>query len=149
MSDGQLGLFDALDEVPAQGVEERPPIEVEPLPVEEDAGEPIAPLGSSASPAEPEPEDEPAPSDEETGQASMFGDLDEFRLDRQEWGGMPEFVQEDLAPWKSVAVHFTSRADMNAFALLVEQQMTSKTRSLWYPKAEIGRFIDKRYADEK
>ena len=64
------------------------------------------------------------------------------------WQDMPEFVQEDQEPWKSVIVHFAGRADMNAFAELVEQHVGPRTQSLWFPEAEIGRYANKRYADE-
>jgi hypothetical protein len=82
-------------------------------------------------------------------QPTLFGsDLDEFTLWRQEWRGMPEFVQDDLTPWKSVIVHFSCRIDMDAFAKLVEQKLTFKTPSVWYPESAAYHFMDKRYADE-
>jgi len=81
-------------------------------------------------------------------QGSLFGDLDDFTLWRQEWQGMPEFAHEDLTPWKSVVVHFGSRADKDAFAKLVDQTVTDKTQSIWYPEAEIGHFANKMYVDE-
>jgi len=65
-----------------------------------------------------------------------------------EWKGMPEFIQEDLTPWHTIYVHFTGPGDMAAFAKLVEQNITQYTRQIWYPKAEIGHFINKRYKDE-
>lgn len=82
-------------------------------------------------------------------QETLFGSLDQFTRSGQEWEGMPEFTQRDLAPWNSVLVHFESRADMDAFAELIEQPLTEKTQSVWYPKAEILRMVDKRYADEE
>ena len=66
----------------------------------------------------------------------------------EHWKGMPEFVQKDLEPFKTIYVHFESRKQMNAFAKLVGQTITLNTRSIWYPEAEIGRFIDKRYVDK-
>lgn len=78
---------------------------------------------------------------------SLFGDLDQFTRWHSEWRGMPEFVQEDLGPFKSVIVHFESRADLDAFSKLVGQKLTENTRSIWYPAAEIGRYANKRYAD--
>jgi hypothetical protein len=54
----------------------------------------------------------------------------------QEWTGMPEFVQEDKTAWKSIIVHFDSLDNMNDFAELVEQTLTEKTKSIWYPKKE-------------
>lgn len=62
------------------------------------------------------------------------------------WTGMPEFEQRDLTPWASLPVHFASRADRVAFSKLIGQTITDDTRSLWFPKAEIGRYVDKRYA---
>jgi hypothetical protein len=64
-----------------------------------------------------------------------------------EWRGMPEFVQEDLAPWKSIYVHFERREDMQKFAKLVKQTITLNTRSIWYPEAEIGRMATKKYVE--
>ena len=67
----------------------------------------------------------------------------------QEWQGMPEFTQEDQTPGKSITVHFESRKDMDAFAVLIDQKITMQTRSVWYPKAEIERTYNKRYSDVK
>jgi len=79
-----------------------------------------------------------------------FVDLDKECPDVRsaEWKNMPEFVQDDLTPWKSIYVHFVSKEDMAAFALLVEQGVTPNTRQIWYPKATIGHFINKRYKSE-
>jgi hypothetical protein len=55
----------------------------------------------------------------------------------EHWQGMPEFVQVRQAPWKSIFVHFDSEADYRAFAALVKQPLTAKTRYIWYPEAEI------------
>lgn len=54
----------------------------------------------------------------------------------KEWQGMPEFNQEDLGAVKSVIVHFASRDDISEFEKLVEQAITDKTKSLWFPKQE-------------
>ena len=90
------------------------------------------------------PAPQPEPSEtfftEDNAQLS-FVDSDEWW--KEHWVGMPEFIQNDLEPWKSIYVHFATREDMKAFASLVGQSMTSDTRSIWYPKAEIGRMSDK------
>lgn len=67
---------------------------------------------------------------------------------KEQWQGMPEFVQEDQTPYKSIVVHFETLEDMQAFAQRVEQTVTVETRSIWYPKAEIERYANKRYKDE-
>jgi len=65
-----------------------------------------------------------------------------------EWVGMPEFIQEDLSPVRTLYVHFATHEDVEAFAELVGQTLTPKTRYIWYPKAEVLIANDKRYADE-
>lgn len=64
-----------------------------------------------------------------------------------EWQGMPEFNQNDLQPHATIIVHFHSKEGMEKFSKLVEQPITYKTRSIWFPKAEIGTIADKRYVD--
>ena len=80
-------------------------------------------------------------------QPTLFSE-DEYLLWRKEWKDMPEFVQEDLAPWKSLAVHFENEEDLIKFAQLVQQRITPDTRSIWFPEAEIGRMSNKRFTDE-
>jgi len=63
------------------------------------------------------------------------------------WDGMPEYVSEDLTPFKSIFVHFENREAMRLFADLVGQTITLKTKAIWHPKAEIGRFANKRYVE--
>jgi hypothetical protein len=65
-----------------------------------------------------------------------------------QWTGMPECVSEDQAPFKSVIVNFATAADLEAFARLVEQTITLRTRSLWYPAVANGFFRDKSYTNE-
>jgi len=52
----------------------------------------------------------------------------------EEWQGMPEFEQEDLLAVKSVKVNFLLLEDVKSFAELINQNITEKTRSIWYPK---------------
>jgi hypothetical protein len=66
---------------------------------------------------------------------------------RELWKDMPEFEGEDLGPEQSVIVHFASKKDRENFAKLIKQNITYKTQSLWYPKAEIASIFDKVYVD--
>ncbi len=66
-----------------------------------------------------------------------------------DWQGMPEFKQEDQGAFKSLIVNFENKDDMEAFAELVEQRITFRTQSIWYPKADIGRIMNKKYIDSK
>lgn len=67
---------------------------------------------------------------------------------QEEWTGMPEFVQEDLTSFRKIVVHFKNQEDVDAFAALIEQTITPKQPSLWYPKQEFRRAAHLRYVDE-
>lgn len=80
----------------------------------------------------------------EAEQLTLLGDAEWWKDD---WRGMPEFVQQDLSPWKTVYVHFESADDLRKFAETVGQTITERTRSIWFPQAEIGRFANKAWVD--
>jgi hypothetical protein len=61
---------------------------------------------------------------------------------------MPEFEQEEDRPFQSIAVHFASEADVDRFATLVGQKITSKTRYIWFPEMRKNCYVDKRYVAE-
>lgn len=65
----------------------------------------------------------------------------------EHWKGMPGFDHEEQGAWKSLTVNFKNKADLEAFARLVNQTITDRTRSIWYPPAEIGRYADKAYEE--
>lgn len=52
---------------------------------------------------------------------------------KKHWVGMPEFNQEDKKTHKTIYVHFRNEEDYQEFAKLVGQNMTNKTKSIWYP----------------
>ncbi len=66
----------------------------------------------------------------------------------QEWDGMPEYAHDDKTSDSKVIVHFRSPEDREAFGKLIGQLVTSKTRSLWHPKAVIETYADKSYTEE-
>jgi hypothetical protein len=68
---------------------------------------------------------------------------------RTHWKGMPEFIQGDAEPIQSVLVHFASVSDRELFASLIGQKISGKTKSVWYPAAEIVGAMDKEWIDEK
>ena len=61
----------------------------------------------------------------------------------ESWKGMPEFEQKDLTPSSSLLIHFVNKADRDTFAAFVQQTLTPSTKSIWFPKAEIARMVDK------
>jgi len=91
---------------------------------------------------------------------SSFPVYDELRLDalevlleknpdwEKEWNGMPEFDQQDETSWKILSVHFKNETDYLAFAKLIDQRLTQKTRAIWYPEIERRVHIDKSFAVE-
>jgi len=77
-------------------------------------------------------------------ESNLFPEHQDFT--DKEWNGMPEFNQENLAPIKQLIVSFKSYEDYKEFAEIIDQPLTTKTKSVWYPKAEIGLAHDKRYS---
>jgi hypothetical protein len=67
----------------------------------------------------------------------------------EHWVGMPSFKQEDNPPFKSIFLHFRNKEDYKAFAKLIEQNLTEKTKSIWYPKLEIDDNMLKRWIEEE
>jgi hypothetical protein len=78
-------------------------------------------------------------------QLTLF-DLDPEWKDR--WEGMPEYIQEDLSPLETIYVHFATIKDKKDFEKLVGQKIHRSAGgpgTIWFPKAEIGRYGNKRY----
>jgi hypothetical protein len=55
---------------------------------------------------------------------------------KKHWVGMPEFTQEDNPPYKKIYVNFRNEEDYEAFAKLIDQNLSEKTKSIWYPKLD-------------
>tara|TARA_R100001443_G_scaffold17872_1_gene28496 strand:+ start:11847 stop:12122 length:276 start_codon:yes stop_codon:yes gene_type:complete len=86
---------------------------------------------------------------EQKNQHSLFGDLDEFDWWKKEWKDMPEFKSKDLKPEHTVLVHFRNANDLKKFSEITEQPVYSTTKSIWFPKLTIARYMNKRYIDEE
>ena len=63
---------------------------------------------------------------------------------RTEWKEMPEFVQGDFPPFQSVIVHFENEDDRNHFAKLIGQNITKKTKFIYFPKLIKANLLKKR-----
>jgi type III secretory pathway component EscR len=79
-------------------------------------------------------------------QNCLFEKLDESF--RDEWKNMPEYVQEDLTPYRVINVRFRNEEDVALFEKLMEQKITEKQKTLWFPYAEPRRASLYRYVDE-
>ena len=69
------------------------------------------------------------------------------------WVGMPEFEQKDNPPFKTIYVHFRSKEDFDEFVskyknLDEEQNITPKTKSMWYPHLDKDENSLKRWFEE-
>jgi len=78
-------------------------------------------------------------------QSLLFGEKEAWR---EEWDGMPEFEQQNLLPEYSVRVNFASVEDLKNFAELINQHLTTKTSSIWFPVQAKADLASKVYVDE-
>ncbi len=51
----------------------------------------------------------------------------------KEWEGMPEFVQDKKEPFSKIIVRFETEENLKEFANKINQNLTPKTKSIWYP----------------
>ena len=51
----------------------------------------------------------------------------------KEWEGMPEFIQRKKEPYSKIIIRFENESDLQDFANLIGQKLTSKTKSIWHP----------------
>jgi hypothetical protein len=63
-----------------------------------------------------------------------------------EWKGMPEFDAQDPC-FRKIVVNFDSQHDVDAFANLLAQDITEKTKSIWFPEKERRDLESVRWAD--
>lgn len=66
----------------------------------------------------------------------LFGDDFNDKIWKEEWQDMPEFIQRDREPMQHIVVNFDCYEDVEEFGKLIEQNVTPKTNSLWFPKQE-------------
>lgn len=87
--------------------------------------------------------------DDKQKQDSLFGGS---KFDKEwwenDWQGMPEYVQKDIMPWKTLYVHFQNQEDRDDFENLVEQKLTDLTKSIWYPEFQSKKPSNYKYIDE-
>lgn len=64
------------------------------------------------------------------------------------WVGMPEFKQEDNPPYMKIYMSFRNKEDFDNFAELINQNLSEKTKSIWYPKLDRDQNSLKRWIEE-
>lgn len=68
---------------------------------------------------------------------------------KKHWVGMPEYVQEDKKTYKTIYVHFRNQEDYEEFERLIDQKLTKKTKSIWYPKLDRSQNALLRWIEEE
>ena len=68
---------------------------------------------------------------------------------KKEWLGMPEFIQEKSdKPFTQITIRFKNQEDLKEFSNLINQNLTKKTKSIWFPQIERGLSANKIYINE-
>ena len=62
-------------------------------------------------------------------------EIDE-KLWKKHWVDMPSFVQENNPPFKKIIISFRNEDDYKEFAQLIDQNLSDKTKSIWFPKLD-------------
>ena len=65
-----------------------------------------------------------------------------------EWRGMPDFNQPDNGAVRQIIVSFHAMEDVEVFAKLLNQNITKKTKSLWFPARDKNNVADLFYVNE-
>lgn len=52
------------------------------------------------------------------------------------WIDMPEFIQDKKEEYQKITIRFDCEQDVKDFAILIEQKLTPKTKSIWFPKLD-------------
>jgi len=58
---------------------------------------------------------------------------------------MPEYISENKNPKRSIIVHFENEDDVDKFSKLIGQDITLKTKYIYYPKQIKTSRMDKIY----
>ncbi len=66
-----------------------------------------------------------------------------------DWDDMPEFVQEENEAFAKITVRLRSQEDLDKFIELMDQNITPKTKSIWYPALDRNRNSLLRWMDEE
>ena len=83
---------------------------------------------------------------DETTIESYLNNIDTGETDfKEEWDGMPEFINEDKQGFKHLVVHFASQSGVDEFQKLVGQKITEKTKFIWFPQIEKAKLKDEYY----
>lgn len=72
---------------------------------------------------------------------------DWYKKSQSLWKGMPEFQNDGKEPFKQLLVSFMTEEDYKTFQTLINQVLTNKTRSIWFPEREQKTLLNKFWID--
>ena len=67
---------------------------------------------------------------------------------REHWVGMPAFDSKNIQAEKKLIINFRNEEDFLAFAEVLKQNLTTKTKSVWWPAREKDMNSIKRWLDD-
>jgi hypothetical protein len=79
--------------------------------------------------------------------SQLFSDMDNEW--QKEWKDMPEFIQTKKEPYSKIIIRFESEKDLQEFARLINQKLTKKTKSIWFPFKSHFSGVKKFWTNEK
>jgi len=66
-----------------------------------------------------------------------------------EWAGMPKYISDKHRNGiKVIMVHFETQNDVDKFAEIIGQEITDRTRSIWYPAKPKENILKYLYVNE-
>lgn len=74
--------------------------------------------------------------------------IEEIDSWQDEWGDMPEYVQERIMPFDEIIVRFKTEQDKVDFFKLLNQVVPGRLQSIWYPKTQKNEAAPQDYVDE-
>jgi len=77
-------------------------------------------------------------------QLNLFNEEDK---NSKEWVDMPEFNQQRAEPYQSITIHFETLKDRKELEKLIQQNMTDRTKSTWFPKGRKEKPSNYKYVD--
>ena len=81
-------------------------------------------------------------------QLDIFGNVAEEDWEK-EWLDMPEYAHKDKTAERQLIINFKNEEDLKNFSNLIGQKITSKTKSIWFPKCGVEVVSDKMWVSEQ
>jgi len=66
----------------------------------------------------------------------------------KEWQDMPEFNQHKNVAYQKIIISFKNENDVKLFADLINQKITKKTKSIWFPFKQKDNRTIRAYVEE-